>query len=311
MNTIKSQIPNLLTLSNLLCGCLAIKYAFEWDLVMAAYLVGLTCIFDFLDGFVARLLKVSGEMGKQLDSLADMVSFGVVPGVVMFQMMRIISFEKDYGTDEHTWGLNHFTIFENLDDYVSPFCYLAFLIPILSAYRLAKFNLDLRQTDKFIGLPTPANAIFICSLGILFVHQLGFDIKQVPNWKIFYQWGQSSFGGQRASTLTLYHFVDIFTHEKETVNKITQFGPFGANFSRSFVFAISLSITLIFSFLLIAELPLFALKFKNFTWADNKIRYIFLIISLAMLIIFQFIAIPFIVILYILLSILNNLIFKQ
>lgn len=287
MKTITKQIPNLLTLSNLLCGCLAIKYAFEWDLVMAAYLVGLACIFDFLDGFVARLLKVSGEMGKQLDSLADMVSFGVVPGVVMFQMMRAVDWAfrtKESANFELTtldFGLTY-------EDYYSPLCYSSFLIIILSAYRLAKFNIDSRQTDKFIGLPTPANAIFILSIPLF----LNWHKKKLL-FSMFFSSDEilSDLPSKGLSHEALFKDATYL----------------GSIFNIYFLIVI----TLIFSFLLIAELPLFALKFKNFTWSDNKIRFIFLTISLVMLIIFQVMAIPFIVILYILLSILNNLIFKQ
>jgi CDP-diacylglycerol--serine O-phosphatidyltransferase len=275
VQTIKNQIPNLLTLSNLFCGCLAIKYAFEWDLVMAAYLVGLAAVFDFFDGFAARLLKVSGEMGKQLDSLADMVSFGVVPGVVMFQVLKLSSFIHVFRYNEN--------IYEALDSLT----YVAFLIPVFSAYRLAKFNIDTRQTDKFIGLPTPANAIFFCSLGLLF-YQAN-DLQIIA--KTIFQ-------------------VEVFSFKTERILIDT---VSGMNFMQEILIfpTILAAVTVLFSILLISELPLFALKFKNFGWPDNKIRYVFLTISLAMLIIFQIMAIPFIVILYILLSILNNLIFKQ
>lgn len=274
LQSIKNQIPNLLTLSNLFCGCLAIKYAFEWDLVMAAYLVGLAAVFDFFDGFAARLLKVSGEMGKQLDSLADMVSFGVVPGVVMFQVLKLSSFM-------HTFQYN-----ENIYEALDTITYLAFLIPVLSAYRLAKFNIDNRQSDKFIGLPTPANAIFFCSLGLLFYQEN--DLQLIA--KNIFQFEAFS-----------------FKTEMMLIDNLTRL-----NFLQEILlFPLIIAVViLLFSILLISELPLFALKFKNFGWTENKIRYIFLTISLAMLIIFQITAIPFIVILYILLSIINNLIFK-
>jgi CDP-diacylglycerol--serine O-phosphatidyltransferase len=289
LNAIVKQIPNLLTLSNLLCGCLAIKYAFEWDLVMAAYLVGLAAVFDFLDGFAARLLKVSGEMGKQLDSLADMVSFGVVPGVVMFQMMRIVSVyhfsENEILNRTIPNQMGYFVPEISYDFY--PICFIAFLIPLLSAYRLAKFNIDTRQTDKFIGLPTPANSIFILSLPLI----LNWDKEVV---KIFLH-----------DTYNLnYPHELVLEMRAKLSNDLSYFGWI-------MNFYLLAGISLLFSILLISELPLFALKFKNFGWTDNKIRYVFLIISLAMLIIFQVLAIPFIVILYLFLSIVNNLIFKQ
>lgn len=306
MKAIRQQIPNLLTLSNLLCGCLAIKYAFEWDLVMAAYLVGLAAVFDFFDGFAARLLKVSGEMGKQLDSLADMVSFGVVPGVVMFQMMRIVSLEIPYEFPGNTTIMelaHHSSDNISISNYTHPLSYLAFLICLFSAYRLAKFNIDLRQSDKFIGLPTPANAIFICSLGWLFSQYIGYDLKETSNLQQLYQPG--SWGLNRIDLFTLYEYPKFHSTSENTSHFLYNL------IDRNNLYLILISITCVFSYLLIAELPLFALKFKNFGWSDNKIRYVFLIISLAMLIIFQVMAIPFIVILYILLSIVNNLIFKQ
>lgn len=142
---IKKNIPNAITCCNLLCGCLAIIQATNGNLLWAAYLVGMAAVFDFFDGFAARLLKVSSPIGKDLDSLADMVTFGVVPGIVMFKMIRLgLRLDKE-GFDlieENPW-----------------ITYIVFMIPIFSALRLAKFNHDTRQTEAFIGLPTPANAI--------------------------------------------------------------------------------------------------------------------------------------------------------
>jgi CDP-diacylglycerol--serine O-phosphatidyltransferase len=139
----KKHIPNLLTLANLACGVLAILQCFEGSLTSAFYLMLMALAFDFFDGFVARALKVSGELGKQLDSLADCVSFGVVPSIVMYRLISYIP-----------------TPF-------AEFKYCAVLIALFSAFRLAKFNIDTRQADTFIGLPTPANALFICSLPLI------------------------------------------------------------------------------------------------------------------------------------------------
>lgn len=227
----EKNIPNFLTLCNLLCGCIAIVFAFEENLIWSAYAVGVACVFDFLDGLIAHALKVHSELGKQLDSLADMVSFGVVPGMIMFHMIG-----------------NSFS-----------FPYIGFLITIFSAIRLAKFNLDDRQTDSFIGLPTPANTILIASLPL---------------------------------------FID-FNSDFLNIDKalIPEY--------------ILIPLTFILSFLLIVPLPLFALKFKNFYWTDNKVRYIFLALAVALLIIFQFAGIPLIIILYIMLSVVNNLISKK
>lgn len=150
---IKKHIPNAITCCNLLCGCLAIVQVFEGNLIYAAYLVGLAAIFDFFDGFAARMLKVSSAIGKDLDSLADMVTFGVVPGLVMFQLLK---------TSLITGNVD-FQVFKNNSSLV----YLPFIIIIFSALRLAKFNNDTRQTESFIGLNTPANSMVICSIPLI------------------------------------------------------------------------------------------------------------------------------------------------
>lgn len=233
---IKKHIPNTITCGNLLCGCLAIVQAFEGNLIWASYLIGIAAVLDFFDGFAARLLKVSSPIGKDLDSLADMVTFGVVPGITVFILLRM-SIEKYYELD-----LNQNVAFA------------AFLIPIFSAVRLAKFNNDTRQSDSFIGLPTPANAILIGSVPIISVYD---DFNYV------------------------YH-------------------PY-----------LLIAVTCVLSFLLVVELPLFALKFKHFKWKDNEIRFVFLALSVALLVIFQFVGIPLVIILYILMSVINNLFFKK
>ncbi|MFL5765335.1 MAG: CDP-alcohol phosphatidyltransferase family protein [Bacteroidia bacterium] len=246
--SIKKHIPNMITCGNLFCGCLAIVSAFRGNLVSSACFVGIAAILDFFDGFVARLLKVGGELGKQLDSLADMVTFGVVPGVVMFRLMSDAVWHIFYGPHDNP-GL--FPLLPSL----------AFLITIFSALRLAKFNIDTRQTNSFIGVPTPANSILICSLPLVARYQP--YLGSIPVYQL-------------ANNLTFLT-----------------------------------ALTLIMSYLLVAELPLFALKFKNFGWADNKIRYSFLIISVILLILFQFIAIPFIIFLYIIMSVINNMMSKR
>ncbi len=143
----KSAIPNGLTLANLACGLLAITALFSGSFIMAAWLVGAALVLDFLDGFTARLLGVHSELGKQLDSLADLVTFGVTPGFLMFKLFRIAM----------QGG-------EPIPEFLP---YIALLIPIFSALRLAKFNIDTRQAEYFIGLPTPANAIFIFSVALI------------------------------------------------------------------------------------------------------------------------------------------------
>jgi CDP-diacylglycerol--serine O-phosphatidyltransferase len=257
---IKKHIPNAITCGNLFCGCLGIVAASCYRLDLAFFFTILAAFLDFFDGFFARLLKVSSPIGKDLDSLADMITFGLLPGFIMFKLigLSILDFNIDLATVIYsTLRVGEPALEElgkmgihNLILLFLPF--LAFLISVFSAIRLAKFNNDTRQSDSFIGVPTPANALLISSLGMVY---LKFE-----------------------SLLNPYTL---------------------------------LALTFIMSYLLIAELPLFALKFKNFGWPDNKIRYSFLIIAVILLILFKFIAIPFIIFLYIILSIINNTIHKN
>lgn len=152
----KKHIPNALTCCNLLMGCLGIVFAFRGELTWSAYAIFIAAFFDFLDGMVARLLRAYSEIGKQLDSLADMVSFGVLPAVIIFQLLL-----RSQAQD--------------------PLSYLAFFIAVFSALRLAKFNIDERQSENFIGLPTPANALMIASLPLILqsgnAHFTGFILQ--------------------------------------------------------------------------------------------------------------------------------------
>ncbi len=245
----------MITCGNLFCGCLAIVCAFKGDLIWSAYLVGIAAVLDFFDGFVARLLKVGGELGKQLDSLADMVTFGVVPGVVMYHLI-IAAFERRQSPADLHRCIPSSCDYAFCNDHAyTLYALIGFLITVFSALRLAKFNIDTRQTNSFIGVPTPANSILICSLPLILE----------------------------------YHQTDSWNYESVLLNPYFLIG-----------------LTVVMSYLLIAELPLFAMKFKNFGWPDNKTRYSFLIITVILLILFQFVAIPFIIFLYILLSIINN-----
>lgn len=221
---IARHIPNALTCANLLCGCLGIVSIIKNYPVEPAYFVWIACVFDFFDGFAARWLKVSSAIGKELDSLADMVSFGVLPAIVMYQWI------------------------DNTAD-ISALAYSGLFIAVFSALRLAKFNIDTRQSDAFIGLPTPANTIFITSLTFL------------PD------------------------SIKPFAFSAEAL----------------------IGITIIFSLLLVAPLDLFALKFKNFSWADNKIRFLFLALSIVLLVILQAGALPFVILSYILISLVSRL----
>jgi CDP-diacylglycerol--serine O-phosphatidyltransferase len=237
---------------------LAIQQAFDGSLVNSAFLVGIAAIFDFFDGFAARILGVSSPIGKDLDSLADMVTFGVVPGIIMFQMIKTGNMVQtnlaDYQENGEINGA--FEIY-------NPLNYVAFMIPVFSAIRLAKFNNDSRQSDSFIGLPTPANAIFISS----------------------------------------FTLIDKFSEFKGSAYDNE---PIMLLFNPTFLIVLSF----VLSYLLVAPLPLFALKFKSFGWKGNEIRYVFLGLSIGLLLAFKFIGIPLIIILYILLSVINNIFFK-
>lgn len=157
---IKKHIPNLLTLGNLLCGTIATIAAVNGDYLTAASLVVLGIVFDFFDGFAARLLNVSGELGKQLDSLADMVTSGVVPGIIMYNLInvndRYFLFPK---AQEKTSEL--------LTSSLIPYEFIGLLLTLAACYRLANFNIDTRQSDSFIGLPTPAMSLFVIALPLI------------------------------------------------------------------------------------------------------------------------------------------------
>ena len=235
----KKHIPNLITLGNLLCGTVATILAVEGDLIYAGLFVVLGIIFDFFDGFAARLLKVSGELGKQLDSLADMVTSGVVPGIVMLQLLS----EEPFNVYLFTEGFTLAT-FTSL---------LGLLLTLGAGYRLAKFNIDTRQSESFIGLPTPAMSLFVISLPLIL--------------------------------------------EYGTIE-------FVENIIRSKYFLIG--VTVLLTYLMNAEIPLFSLKFKEYAIKNNVIKYLFLLISLVMLLTLQFVSIPLIITFYVCLSVVSN-----
>ena len=244
----KKQIPNLITGLNLLCGCLAILFVVSGDLVISSLLVIAGMFFDFFDGLVARLLHVQSKLGVQLDSLADMVSFGVVPGLMMFQLLN-----KSLMPQELRTGFEATETLKEFEPGMSFIPFMGFLIIIASAYRLAKFNIDTRQSDNFIGLPTPANTLLITSLPLIFQYQYSPFLERV----IFNHW-----------------------------------------------FLIAL--TIVSSLLLNAEIKLFSQKFKSWDFNANQVRYIFLALSIAAIITIKFIAIPFIIIMYIVASLLRK-----
>ena len=239
---IKKHIPNAITLLNLASGLLAIIAIFKGYYDEAFLFVCLGIFFDFWDGFFARKFKVSGELGLQLDSLADVVTSGVVPGLMIFKLL--LDIQED---DTSIYYLTE-------DFYYMGFVpYLGFIITLASAYRLAKFNIDTRQSDSFIGLPTPANALFIMSIPMI------------------------QFDG---------------THEW-LVNAL--FNPF-----------VLIIISFVSAYMLNAEIPLFSLKIKDFSWDKNKLQVFFLAIAATLFLFLGFTALPIIILLYVAISVVNN-----
>lgn len=238
---IKSQIPNLFTLCNLLSGLIAIYLVSQSKLEWASICILIGAGFDFLDGMIARLLGVSGEMGKQLDSLADMVTFGLAPAFIGIYLAG--AFNPNLG----------FSLLSFAPAIMAPF----------SAYRLAKFNLDTRQTDSFIGVPTPANALFWLSIPLILAYTA--------------------------------------TNETALGQAYLYFANTG--------WLIGLT-ALVWSILLVSELPLLALKFKSLGFRENLFRYLLIIISAILLALLWVQAIPIILLLYILLSVIESLIKK-
>ena len=207
--SIKKHIPNTITCCNLFSGCVACVMAFRCNFELAMAFIVLGAVFDFFDGMVARLLRVSSPMGVQIDSLADDITFGIAPATIVFSYMQ-----------------NRLLYPAYLEDIVWLLPYAAFLIAVFSAYRLAKFNIDTRHTNTFIGLPTPANALFWSSL-------------------------------------------------------ITGGGAWLNDLNAGWV--LLLGLIALFSYFLVSEIPMFSLKFKNLSWRSNRIRYIFLLCCMPML----------------------------
>jgi len=229
--SLKQHIPNTITCCNLVSGCLSIMFLSMGIPVMAAIMIFVAGLFDFLDGFFARLLHVHSPIGADLDSLSDVVSFGVAPGFIMAWLMSHATNLPPFGM----FGIN-----------VMP-C-LAFLLPVFAAIRLAKFNVDDTQKTSFRGIPAPGMAIFIASLPLALA-QVG-------------------------------HLTD-----------------------GSLSYWACLGITLFFSFLMVSRLRFFSFKMKSLSWKGNEVRWIFLAVAVASFIIFMWLALPFIMVLYVLMSI--------
>lgn len=230
-NELKKSLPNGLTCCNLISGCIAVSYALGGNAQTALLFIIIGAVFDFFDGFTARALKVSSPIGKELDSLADDITFGFAPSAIAFMML------KQCAVPDSLLGAQKI------------YPYAAFVMAAFSALRLAKFNLDERQTSSFIGMPTPANALFWGALACSVNAEL------------------------LASPATAYIII------------LMVFGS---------------------SALLVSEIPMFALKFKNYSWKDNKVKYIFLALSLAVIIPFGIGGLAIAILLYLMLSLLTE-----
>jgi CDP-diacylglycerol--serine O-phosphatidyltransferase len=236
-------VPNAITAMNLVCGSLAVFFAIDGQIGYAAIFIFMAAIFDFLDGFSARLLKAYSSIGKELDSLADMVSFGLAPAAIVFTMLEFTLFGKNQPIHE---------IEANWSQWIT--LYSSLIIPVAGAFRLAKFNTDDRQSEQFLGMPIPANAIFFASLAMIL--EMGTKQSIVPI----------------------------------ILNRYT-----------------ILASIFICSFLMVSELPMFNLKFKNLKLKENTLRYIFISTCLMMFAFLNIYAIPLIIIWYVVLSGINHL----
>ena len=250
------QIPNLFTLMNLFFGCLAIVFALQTENIIiysndevtstfnlpeklsyAALFLFFAAIVDFLDGFVARLLKASSDMGKQLDSLSDVVSFGVAPAVILYQLLRLSYLREEEGMD------------------VSIAFFLpAFIYSGAAAYRLAKFNLDESQSFGFKGIPTPAAGLLIASFPLI-IH-FGNSWININDWFI--------------NKWVLY------------------------------------AVILITSWLMVSNLPMMAMKFKDYSLKNNLPKLILLVIGIIGVLFVKWLAVPIIFIAYFILSLLTK-----
>lgn len=230
-NGITRHIPNMVTCCNLFSGCIAAVMAFQSNYEAAILFIILGAVFDFFDGMLARLLNVSGPLGKELDSLADDITFGFAPSAIVFSLFKEVQYP------------------EFMSDITEYFPYTAFIIAAFSALRLGKFNIDPRQSSSFIGLPTPANALF---------------------------WGSLVVGAHSFLVSDSFNAIYLFI------------------------------LVILMSYLLVAELPMFSLKFKNLSWRDNKVSYIFLLICIPLLAVFRISGFAAIILWYILWSLLTR-----
>lgn len=271
------NIPNLFTAANMLCGFISIILALFGRIDLAPLFILAALLFDFLDGFIARKMSIQGELGKQLDSLADMVTFGIAPGIIMLVMIVVgIDFSallsKDNGATFHNPDLSLYVLHQiegwiqaliygvpnDFDASIKYLPFIALVIPFFAMFRLAKFNLDKRQSDRFRGVPTPLNTIFFLFFPLYF----SFNLNQ---WEHQENW--------------ILMLFDCYTLS---------------------------AITVLFSALMVTDIPLISLKFTTWNWNENKFRYILVGSSLIIILLFWIWAILIIVFLYLILSLIEN-----
>jgi CDP-diacylglycerol---serine O-phosphatidyltransferase len=265
----KGVIPNFFTMANLCCGTLAIVSLFTVpSFTPAALLILAAAVFDLFDGLLARMLKVAGPLGKQLDSLADAVTFGIAPTIMVFILLSRVLAQTGY------------------PDQLK---YVALLLAIASIYRLGKFNIDSRQGDKFLGLPTPANALFWIAVGQLYFHSDPLFITTHPaleetGWQALKlgSWDAHLLETRPAYLLWVFHPLTL------------------------------IALIVGMSAWMVSEIPLLALKFKDYGWHGNRSRYFFILGTIILLTICGisavsvFLAVPFILLLYLLISLWNQ-----
>lgn len=246
------MVPNIFTLLNLFFGCIAIVFTLQNGIIitadisgtqllyipekiwLASLFIGIAALVDFLDGFVARLFNATSEMGKQLDSLADVVSFGVAPSMILYQFLRLGFAQQEGGVEvSFLWLVP------------------AFILPCAAAYRLARFNLDTTQAYSFKGMPVPAAGIFVASLPLIY-------------WNVNQQWAQNAM----LNPWVMYVIITVL------------------------------------SALMISRIPLMAMKFRNYSISNNIPRYLLFIIAILSVIFLKWLAVPVIVLAYVLISLL-------
>jgi CDP-diacylglycerol---serine O-phosphatidyltransferase len=233
---VKDHIPNFITLLNLISGSIAIIFVFSGELTLASWFIFLAALLDFCDGFAARLLHAKSNIGAQLDSLADVISFGLAPSVIMYQLIL-------QSPNNPTMTIGKMPLL--------PFA--ALLLVAAGAYRLAKFNTDPSQSEEFKGLPIPSTGLFIASLPL-----------------IINQYTQSE------------KLIEILQNQY-----------------------VLLAIIILLSWLMVSNIPMISLKFKNLSWKDNRYQFILIGALPVLFIFFRFTAVPMIIFLYIILSVIS------